>query len=273
MAVQTHLSLVSWILVAGAIVLQFLVILSGGTNGSPEDQIYFLQTSTNGIPGAPNPARWTFFAICGVNSNGHNTNCRHVVPALPFDPPHHNDFGTTTGVPHQFIGTNRYYYLSRFMFAFYLIALFFAVMALLTGFLAMCARLGAYVSALSTAVACFFQAITASLMTAWTIQGRDVFRSAGQSSKLGVKAYAFTWAAMACLFLSTILYCLAGASNRSTNDAYGYSTGTRGTRGGFFSRNRRSVRSARSQKSGVSRGSFLDSERDRLGGRVKDDYS
>lgn len=61
--------------------------------------------------------------------------------------------------------TNEYYYLSRFMFAFYLIALFFAVCALLTGLLALCSRIGAYFSGLNTMIAMFFQALTAALMT------------------------------------------------------------------------------------------------------------
>lgn len=51
------------------------------------------------------------------------------------------------------------------MFAFYLIALFFATCALFTGLLALCTRLGAYLSGLNTGLALFFQALAASLMT------------------------------------------------------------------------------------------------------------
>jgi hypothetical protein len=51
------------------------------------------------------------------------------------------------------------------MFAFYLVALFFAVCAFFTGLLALCSRLGGYLSALNTAVALFFQTLTAALMT------------------------------------------------------------------------------------------------------------
>lgn len=61
--------------------------------------------------------------------------------------------------------THYYYYMSRFMFAFYLIALFFAVVAFFTGMLALCTRLGAYLSSLTTFMAFFFQALAASLMT------------------------------------------------------------------------------------------------------------
>jgi hypothetical protein len=51
------------------------------------------------------------------------------------------------------------------MFAFYIIALFFSVIALFTGLLALCSRLGGYLSGLTTGVALFFQTLAAALMT------------------------------------------------------------------------------------------------------------
>lgn len=161
------MSILSLIILAGGILLQFLVILSGMSHNPtvPLRDVYFLQASTNGISGGDftrNPARWTFLSICGAN-NGHNVNCGNTHAALPFDPP--RNFGTNNNVPQAFIGTDQYYYMSRFMFAFYLIALFFAVVALFTGLLALCTRLGAYLSGLNTVIAAFFQVITAALMT------------------------------------------------------------------------------------------------------------
>ncbi|KAF2109318.1 SUR7/PalI family-domain-containing protein [Lophiotrema nucula] len=248
--VGSILAAVSLVILAGGILLQLFTILSGAVNGSPENQFYFLEASNIGnIPGARNPSRWTFFAVCGA-ANGHNADCGNVVPALPFDPP--RNFGTQTNVPEQFVGTHRYYYLSRFMFAFYLVALFFSVVALFTGLLALCSRLGGYLSGLTTATALFFQTLAAALMTAWTVQARNAFRSNDQSAKLGVKLYAFTWSAMACFLISTILFCCGGALSRDSS-----SSGIR--------RNR-SVRSNRSTK----RGSFFDTDSQR---KVKDDYS
>ncbi|KAB2580400.1 hypothetical protein BFW01_g3387 [Lasiodiplodia theobromae] len=249
MAARPLLSLSALILLAGGIVFQFLVILSGGVSGTPENQVYFLEASTDGVsPGTRNPSRWTFWSICGKDSNGHNANCGAVVPALPFDPP--RNFGTETGVPDQFIGTHHYYYLSRFMFAFYLIAVFFAAIALFTGLLALCSRLGGYLSGFNTFIALFFQTITAALMTAWTVQGRDAFKSNNQSAHLGVKAYAFTWCAMACFLISTVLFCMSGAHRKDS--VY--------TKRSFFGR----------KSSTRSRGSFIDAESQR---RVKDEYS
>lgn len=252
MAARPILGLSSLTILAGGILLQFLVILSGGVNGNPENQIYFLEASNIGnIPNARNPSRWTFFAVCGVDSNGRNANCGAAVPALPFDPP--RNFHTQTNVPQLFIGTHHYYYMSRFMFAFYITALFFSVIALFTGLLALCSRLGGYISGLTTGVALFFQTLAAALMTAWTVEGRNAFRSGGHSAKLGAKAYAFTWTAMACFLISSVLFC-CGAVGRDH---------TRTTNRSFFGR-KKSTRSTRS------RGSFLDTESQR---RVKDDYA
>lgn len=86
--------------------------------------------------------------------------------------------------------------------------------------------------------------------SAWTVQGRDAFRSNGQSASLGVKAYAFTWSAMACFLISTVLFCLSGAHRNES--VY--------TKRSSFGRS----------KSTRSRGSFIDAESQR---RVKDDYS
>lgn len=138
--------------------------MSGAIKSSPINIFYFLEASTNGIANARNPSRWTYFAVCGADpSNGQNANCGSIVPALPFDPP--RNFGTQDGVPEQFIGTHQYYYLSRFMFAFFLVALFFAAIALVSGLLALCSRLGGYLSSMTTSVALFFQALASALMT------------------------------------------------------------------------------------------------------------
>jgi hypothetical protein len=243
----------SLIILAGGILLQFLVILSGGVDGNPENQIYFLEASNIGnIPNARNPSRWTLFAVCGVGSNGRNANCGAPVPALPFDPP--RNFHTQTNVPQQFIGTHHYYYMSRFMFAFYIIALFSSVIALFTGLLALCSRLGGYLSGLTTCVALLSQTLAAALMTTWTVEGRNAFRSGGHSAKLGVKAYAFTWTAIACFLISSVLFCWGGAVGRDH---------IRMANRSFFGRKT-------SARSTHSRGSFLDTESQR---RVKDDYA
>ncbi|KAF1966925.1 SUR7-domain-containing protein [Bimuria novae-zelandiae CBS 107.79] len=246
MVARPILGSIALFFLAGGLLLHWFLVLSGGVNSAPENRFYFLQASTGGIANTRNPSRWTFWAICGVDDAGHNANCGSPVPALPFDPP--RNFGTQNNVPESFIGTKTYYYLSRFMFAFYLISFFFAHIALFTGLLALFSRLGGYLSALTTFVALFFQVIAAALMTAWVAKGRDAWRSAGFESKIGTILMAFAWATFACYLLSSILFCLGGTTGRESSG----------------------VRRKRSTHSTRSRGSFLDTESQR---RVKDNYS
>jgi hypothetical protein len=57
-----------------------------------------------------------------------------------------------------------YFYMWRFGWVFYLIALFFGVCALFTGVLS-CTRLGSGLSGLVTGIALLFHSIAAALMT------------------------------------------------------------------------------------------------------------
>lgn len=61
--------------------------------------------------------------------------------------------------------TKHYYLMSRFMFPFVLIGLFFAVVSLFTGLLALCTRLGGYLSGFVGWLALCFQTLTTALMT------------------------------------------------------------------------------------------------------------
>lgn len=166
---------------AGAILLIFLTLLGGTRNSTPLNEIYFLQADTSNIPGAPRLARWTFWQICGVTPNGKNA-CGSSHPDFPFDPQNSDNFGTTTNVPHQFLGyvvmringrfeltngrrTNHYFLTSRFMFPFVVIGLFFAVVSLFSGLLAMCTRIGSYISGFLAWLALTFQVIATCLMT------------------------------------------------------------------------------------------------------------
>ena len=89
--------------------------------------------------------QWTLWGICGATTDGKNVNCGSRVPAYPFDPA--TNFNGSSAVPAYFaLNQHFYYYTSRFMFAFFLIAVAFAVFSLFTGLLALCSRLGSAVS-------------------------------------------------------------------------------------------------------------------------------
>lgn len=146
----------------------FFMLLAGAINGDPVNKFYFLQADTGNIPGAPPVSRWTYWNICD-GSSGINvcsgTGYGAIAPARPFDPPSGRNFDTTTGVPEDFIGTRFYFYMTRFMFAFMLVALFFSACALVTGVLALCTRIGAYLSGFLAMLAFIFQGVQAALMT------------------------------------------------------------------------------------------------------------
>jgi len=253
MVARPILGSIALFLLAGGLLLHWFLVLSGGLNSTPENPFSFLQASTSGISNARNPSRWTFWAICGADNSGNNANCGSPVPALPFDPP--RNFGTQEKVPESFLGTHKFYYLSRFMFAFYLVSFLFAHMALLTALLALFSRLGGYLSALTTFVALFFQALAAALMTSWVVIGRNNFRAAGFEANIGKYLMGFAWATFACYFLSSVLFCIGGTVGRDTPS------------GGL--QRKRSTRSTRSARS---RGSFLETDMESQR-RVKDNYS
>lgn len=235
------LGLISLVFVAGAILLHFLVLLAGAVNGRPVNTIYFLEADTSAIPGAPSTSRWTFWNQDPVDSNS-LTAINGIHPAWPFDP--QSNFGTQTGVPSGFIGTSYFYYMTRFMFAFNLIALFFAVCALFLGLLALCSRIGSYASSVTTFVALVFELLTAVLMTTAYVKGRDVFNANNITASIGQYAFGFMWASVACLFLASVLFCVGGAASK--RDEYG------GGRSRFG--RKRSTRS---------RGSFIDTDSQR----------
>lgn len=87
--------------------------------------------------------------------------------------------------------------------------------------------------------------------SAWTVEGRNHFRRAGQTANLGAYGYGFTWAPVACYFIALVLFCSGGTASRKDGTYQKKS---------YFGR-KRSTRS---------RGSFIDSESQR---RVRDEYA
>ncbi|KAL8955697.1 MAG: hypothetical protein Q9193_006543 [Seirophora villosa] len=244
MTPRPALAFVSLILIAGAILLILFTLLGGAVGGNPVNRFYFLEADTSGLGNAAANSRWTFWNACGV-VDGRN-DCPGARPAYPFDP--NRNFDTDMS-----FGGTKYYLETRFAFAFVLIGLFFAVCALFLGLIALCSRIGSFLSSATCSVALFFQTLTAALLTAAYVQGRNTFRSSGRTASLGRYNFGFMWAAVACLFLSTLLLCVGGVTGKK-DKTYTNRTGGRG----FFRGSRK-----RSTKSTRSRGSFIDPERQR----------
>ncbi|KAI4232983.1 MAG: hypothetical protein LQ352_008289 [Teloschistes flavicans] len=247
MTPRPALAFVSLILIAGAILLILLTLLGGAVNKNPTYKFYFLEADTSGLGNAAATSRWTFWNACSV-TNSHNA-CPKVHAAYPFDPK--RNFGTS-----DIFGGTKYYLETRFMFAFVLIGLFFAVCALFLGLIALCSRIGSFLSSGLCSIALFFQTLTAALMTAAYVQGRNAFHSVNRTATLGKYNFGFMWAAVAALFLATLLECVGGVTGKK-DKTYTKRTGGRS----FFGR----------KKSTRSRGSFIDPERQRRMEKEDDD--
>ncbi|KAI1114703.1 SUR7/PalI family-domain-containing protein [Nemania sp. NC0429] len=236
------------LLLAGSIVLLFFVVLSGTTRTTPFRQTHFLSADTSGITGARDISQWTFFRICGAG----NTDCSRSWP----DPPIGWAWGknpTGPNLPERLIGSHgggttsyTYFYLWRFGWVFYLLALFFTTIAFFTGFLACFGRLGSALAGMISTVALIFLTLAAALMTATFVKMRDQFTAVGRASKIGVYAFGFTWGAVAAVLIANVLFWV-GIRNRENAGA------------GGWGRRQRSVRSHRSYDLGAH--------------RVKEDYA
>ena len=92
------MGIASLILIAGAIVLMFFVVLSGVTDRTPLNKTWFLQADTSSIAGSGRAAsQWTYFYVCGAG----NTNCGSPVPALPIG---YAWVGGSAGAPANMVG-------------------------------------------------------------------------------------------------------------------------------------------------------------------------
>ncbi|KAI5846296.1 SUR7/PalI family-domain-containing protein [Morchella snyderi] len=206
----------SIILLAGTIVLLFLLIIAGAYDRRPLNQIFWLQADTRGIPNAPDGiCHWTLYNFCDER-DGKNFNCRNNNAANPFLP--QRNFNTRANIPADFLNNpDRYFYLSRFLYSFYIIDLGFALMALLAGLLALSSRIGALAAAALSCLSLFFMTFSATIMTACFVLGQRAFRRAGRKARVGVKAFAFTWTCVALLGLATLGFLLAYLASRNKN--------------------------------------------------------
>ncbi len=143
----------------------WFVILSGITTIPPLNKTFFLRAETAGITASRPISQWTYFRVCGDG----NTDCGPSYPALPV--------GWAWGAnpqnaPADLVGgyggdTTSYYYwyMWRFGWVFYLLTLFFEVLAFFSGFLACFGRLGSAVCGLVCTIALVLYTVGISLMT------------------------------------------------------------------------------------------------------------
>lgn len=209
------------ILTAGALLLLLLTVLSGANTHTPLNKFWYLSAAIT-EPSVTSPdglLHWTNYNVCG-SSNGNNVNCGSKHAAYGFAPASQlND--PTPAVPSQLVEHNsRSHITSRTYYAFLLISLFFTFVAMVFCFAGFFGRIGSLIGLSTSFIAWIMVTIAASLMTVVYVRGRNYFRDGGISAHVGVKLFAFMWAAMAALLLSLIIFaigvCIPGESSRRT---------------------------------------------------------
>lgn len=202
-------TIIPLILLLGSAVLLVFMNIVGANNTSVLGKIYWSQADTSGISTAKHDmTRWTSYNNCGVK-NGRNYDCSSTTPAYPYSP--EDNFSTKQDLPKTFVKNRKtFYYLTRFAYVFFLIGLFFTIVALVPVAVSMCLSgfVSGIFSSIAVGLALLFVAAGASVMTGAHVKGRNAFRSEGRKADLGVKMFAITWAAVACLLLSFLFMCI-----------------------------------------------------------------
>ncbi|VBB73044.1 Putative protein of unknown function [Podospora comata] len=215
MAAGRLISLLATLFLSVSLLLLWFTLLSGITSTSPLRQTYFLRADTSGITGARGISQWTYFRICGID----NTDCGPARPGLPLGDAWATD---ADNVPRELIGSYgggttsyQYWYLWRFGWVFYLIALFFMTCAFLGSWLACLGRLGAGLIATVSSVGLLFLSVAVALMTATFVKTRNAFIADGRNADLGAYGFGFSWGSWAAMFIATVLYCVARRGHAS----------------------------------------------------------
>lgn len=240
-SVRVTLQLISLLFLAGSALLLFFIILAGARPSGILQKWYFLAADTSDYGNAKYPvSRWSFYGICGyekgesVKKPGKFIGCSKNKADYPLDPS--RNFGIKQeDLPTQFQG-NRFYYLTRFQFPFYLIALFFDVVALFSVLFSASFRSAGFVTVVSVLFTAVFSIIASSLSTAAYVDGRNALKNSGHDAAIAPTLYGFMWAVV---FMAIVNFILIFFVFPSKDGASSYKTkkGKKGTpsgkRGGF----------------------------------------
>ncbi|KAI3404215.1 SUR7 [Candida oxycetoniae] len=191
-------TLINLFFLAGAILLLIFTVLSGSSAHSPIDKFYWLEADTSGLRNAPaERSAWTFWGVCDTADY---TNCL-LGPAYPISPV--DNFDTTNNIPQEFIDKqDTFYYLSRFAFAFCLIALGLTGLAFIIDILGFCLSVIDKIVMVLSSAALFFMAAFASVQTAVVVMAKNAFSDDDRFAKVGAKSMGVMWAAFVCIVIS-----------------------------------------------------------------------
>lgn len=188
------LRLLILIFLAGNVLLLILIVLSGSIENYPVDRFYWVEGNTSGIPNAPAVTRWTFWGACSYEDK--KLDCGEFLkPAAPISPV--DNFHTETNVPHSFISKrDAFYYLSRFSFCFFWIALAFVGVSFILFILTWCSKTITQVVFILLCFGCTFNVTAVVLIQAAAAMARKALRDAERHAKIGPSLFGIAWASV-----------------------------------------------------------------------------
>lgn len=184
--------LITLVFFAGNVLLLILIIISGTTQSYPINRYYWVEGDTSGIPNAADVTRWTFWGACGVTDD--RTVCSEsLAPAYPISPV--DNFHTHDNVPHRFISErDAFYYLSRFAFCFFWIALAFVGISFILYILTWLSSVLLQVVFILMAFGCVFNVVAVILQTAVAAMAKSAFHGDNRHAKMGASLMGIAWA-------------------------------------------------------------------------------
>ncbi|AGO11110.1 AaceriAFR368Cp [[Ashbya] aceris (nom. inval.)] len=190
--------LLTAILLAGNTLLLLFIVFSGSIESKPIDRMYWLSARTAGFEGAFEYSKWTFWGVCN-GEGSHNRDCGRMAPAYPLSPL--DNFGRQA-IPDEFVqDRDTYFYLSRFAFCFFWVALAFLAIAFLFYVFTWCSYSFTKVVFTMVLIGCLFNMAAVACQTAVVVLARNAFRNADRDPKIGPQLMGIAWASVACSIL------------------------------------------------------------------------
>lgn len=202
---------IALLFVPGTALMLLFCVLSGGVDAFPFNTFYWVEVDTSSIKDIGYSVyRWTYWGIChpeSIDSSSQGT-CTLLGPAVPISPM--DNFGSSflSSIPNDFIANQQtYYYLSRFSFAFVLIALIFTGISLINLIVSPIWSTFKDANVLYLFLAMIFATAGASCGTAVSVLVKTKFHDAGMEAKLNASFFGMLWASVFCLLFMFFLSC------------------------------------------------------------------
>lgn len=186
------------IILAGGVTMYVLLLASGSPvhpNTRWIEPWIVANSSSNTFP--YRSSSWTMYDYCftaNIGTRGVNRYCSPSSAAYPFDPrTNGGHFFSTDQVYDDFLNTDKYFYMSRFQYPFYILAVISLGIAFLASFFILWFYIAGIITCSCSAVATLFGLLAASLSTGTYVQAAKVFRDHGDSAEVSHILMGLAW--------------------------------------------------------------------------------